>query len=205
MEQVLVFPTKLLEEVNCPNGYIENPSKYLRCILYDDNLTFVDRDLAEQDTNLQQIIPYCVLRWNGEVFTYERTKKSGENRLHNLLSLGIGGHVNPVDSDSSDNTELLIKGFLVPQIYTNAFYRELNEEVEILSSFQNTIIGCIRDTSNDVGRVHFGIIHRLTLKEKNVKTVDPALTNGVFRGIVEVKRDIEKFESWSKLVIRYGL
>jgi predicted NUDIX family phosphoesterase len=119
--------------------------------------------------------------------------------------LGIGGHVNLVDSDSSNNPELLIKGFLVPQIYTNAFYRELNEEVEILSPFQNTIIGCVRDTSNDVGRVHFGIIHRLTLKEKKVKTVDPALTNGVFRGIVEIKGAIDKFESWSKLVIRYGL
>lgn len=204
MEQVLVFPTKLLEEINCPNGYIENPTKYLKCILYEDNLTFIDRDIAEQNTNVQQIIPYCVLRWRGEVFTYERTKKSGEDRLHNLLSLGVGGHVNPVDSDSSDNPELLIKDFIVPQIYTNAFYRELKEEIE-LPEFKNTIIGCIRDTSNEVGKVHFGIVHRLTLEEKNVKTVDPALTDGIFRGIVEIKRDIKKFESWSKLVIEHGL
>ena len=55
----------------------------------------------EDDPELQQIIPYCVVHHSDDE-TYlltRRLRRSSEKRLHHLYSLGIGGHVNPGDGE----------------------------------------------------------------------------------------------------------
>ncbi|MEG1686418.1 MAG: hypothetical protein RR276_00900, partial [Angelakisella sp.] len=56
---------------------------------------FIPRPEAENDPTRKQIIPYVVLCRGSEVFATRRLNKGGEARLHGLLSLGIGGHINP--------------------------------------------------------------------------------------------------------------
>jgi predicted NUDIX family phosphoesterase len=57
--------------------------------------------------------------------------------------------------------------------------------------------------STDVGKVHFGVVHRLTFKElPTLKMDDPALTNGEWKDIVWLLRNVDKFEGWSNLVIK---
>ena len=58
---------------------------------------FVERRHAETDATLKQIIPYCVVVRGGDVFLTRRTSKGGDARLFGKRSIGIGGHINPVD------------------------------------------------------------------------------------------------------------
>ena len=57
----------------------------------------MDLTYSEEDESFRQIIPYVVLRSPGRIFSYARTARAGERRLHGLRSVGVGGHVNPED------------------------------------------------------------------------------------------------------------
>jgi len=57
----------------------------------------MDRAQAEDDPSHKQIIPYALFRHNGKFINYMRSKSGGESRLHAKRSMGIGGHINPVD------------------------------------------------------------------------------------------------------------
>lgn len=55
---------------------------------------------AESDPTYKQWIPYVLLRnAQGHLATYAR--QGGETRLHGCWSLGLGGHINPVDASES--------------------------------------------------------------------------------------------------------
>ena len=58
---------------------------------------FVDRAAAETDATIKQIIPYLVLRDGDRIFLMKRTRAGGDARLHELYSVGVGGHLNPGD------------------------------------------------------------------------------------------------------------
>ena len=60
---------------------------------------FVDRATAEQDPTHKQVIPYLVLRDGERWFLMRRTRAGGDARLHDLWSIGVGGHLNPGDGD----------------------------------------------------------------------------------------------------------
>ena len=58
---------------------------------------FMDRPLAEEDPGYKQLIPYVIL-WQGpQIYLMERTAAGGDSRLHGKASIGVGGHVNPMD------------------------------------------------------------------------------------------------------------
>lgn len=61
----------------------------------------IRRGDAEEDPRFKQPIPYVVIRRDDEVFVYERLAGGGESRLHNKLSLGFGGHMNPMEGAAS--------------------------------------------------------------------------------------------------------
>lgn len=194
-EKVLVFPADLLKTI----GYFEGiqtrmPTHSTNKILMSNQLFYMDRKLAEDDPSYKQLIPYCMLTSHDGIFVYQRTKKAGDSRLHELYSLGIGGHINPIDSESNDwvNT------------YNKSIERELEEEVSIDKTKYDTncIVGLIYDPSNSVGQVHFGIIHEIGFnKTPKLQSSDPVLTNGEFRANLWIKENKDKFENWSKLII----
>lgn len=59
--------------------------------------SFLPRPQAEEDPSYRQIIPYALVRHAQKFFLMRRTKGGGEARLHNLYTLGVGGHINPED------------------------------------------------------------------------------------------------------------
>lgn len=195
-EQVLVFPTSLLKEIDFEfEGFKlydhENDGVKLNKLLFSDKLFYMDRDEAEKDPNFKQLIPYMVIYSKDKVFCYKRTKKSGEKRLHDLYSLGIGGHINPSDSNECPEKR-----------FENGMFRELSEEVDIKPPYSNMFYGFINDNSNDVGKVHFGVCMIIQVQStESVKLIDPVLKSGEFEEIHVVKKNSDLFENWSKLVI----
>jgi predicted NUDIX family phosphoesterase len=173
----------------------DRASSYLNKILDPKNLSWLDRDKAEKDPSFKQLIPYCLLTRGREVFCYQRSPKGGESRLHGLWSIGCGGHVNPVDNKPGMN-----------ETYDSAFCREMYEEVGLVLTGPRyklaPVVGLLYDPSNEVGKVHFGVVHQFDVGWNTpLKATDPALVNGQWLHRVDLVARKGEFESWSQLVI----
>lgn len=167
-------------------------SDFLENVLNPNVAFYMNRAEAEVNPAFKQIIPYTTIWRNEKVFVYERGTKGGEARLYNRWSLGIGGHVNPVDGKGDLDT------------YEKAFWREIKEETGLARSknfdLRNSIRGLIYDDSNDVGKVHFGIIHYLDLiPAETMYFADKSLLPVGFMNDEEVIKNFNLFENWSKI------
>jgi predicted NUDIX family phosphoesterase len=184
-EKVLVIETKKITEA------LDLPStgfKELTDIeIFKKNIQFLDRNIAEYDPNFKQIIPYCAIRNSKGLLVVKRTKKQSEKRLHNKISIGIGGHIN--DSDLGE------------EIIENAMYRELFEELimtreDILSV---TPLGIINDDSNDVGKVHLGLAFEIFLNcDVSIREKDKM--EGEVIPPSQLSDQKEKMETWSQIL-----
>ena len=115
---------------------------------------FVDRELAEQDAQWQQVIPYVVLQTRDRESTAIYLRQGSEVRLHDLWSCGIGGHINPRDQSGSDPSfrDILVSGMI----------RELDEELTHRPAGDSpAFCGMINEMVTDVGQVHLGAVFRI--------------------------------------------
>jgi len=197
-EQVLVFERAVLEDLGTFQGTTSDSERYLETILNKKNNRFQLRYLAEEDESLKQIIPYVLFTYQGALFSYVRGKQAGENRLVGNRSVGIGGHINPVD-------EMLFAGAKVAtdrQTYIEAVQREIEEEVVVEEPLSPEIVGLINDDSNPVGRVHLGIVHVCRLSGESVRKREQQITKSGFIPIEELAGPKwEELESWSQLCV----
>src|SRR5688572_3846683 len=66
---------------------------------------FVERARGEETPAWKQAIPYCVVADEERVLLMKRRAKGGEARLHGKLSIGVGGHINPIDGSDDARGE----------------------------------------------------------------------------------------------------
>jgi predicted NUDIX family phosphoesterase len=197
-ERVLVFERKLLDELGSFQGISTDVDRYLDAILNKRNNHFHLRYLAEMDESLQQIIPYVLFKAGDEIFSYVRGKNAGESRLVGNRSIGVGGHINPGDEVLFNKKEVSADR----AVYLEAVIREIKEEVIVEERYEPKIIGLIKDESNAVGRVHFGIVHVCELTGPNVRKREQQITRAQFMKINEllgVRR--KELETWSELAL----
>ncbi len=185
---MLVFPAGLAPS---EDSYIPfDKGLFLRLL---NNSRFIDRNEAENSNEFKQLIPYIALiNSNGQVFSYQRTSKQKESRLRSLFSIGIGGHINPVDEDiSAENT------------FYNSAIREVREELGIKVNSDDFEHLCfVNDNSNSVGRVHFGVC--LALKMDFIpSTIEDTMTGAKFLDVESCMSDLENYETWSRFFITY--
>jgi predicted NUDIX family phosphoesterase len=186
-EQVLVVPTAAFHEIGLFQGLCRDAARYEPMFRLG---RFIPRAKAEDDPSFKQLIPYVVLRHEERIFRYRRGSKGTEARLHALGSIGVGGHINPVDGHDFDG------------LYHAAMLRELREEVELPSGPPRLEpMGLINDDSVPVGRVHLGVVHLLELPTPEVRSREAALADARFASLDELLRDREGFETWSRFVI----
>lgn len=192
VEQVLCFAEKFFGWVGRPNPIqTEDVAVSLKEILSNGHLEFIDRDQAEVSEEWVQLIPYCVIRRGASVFVYRR--KGTEGRLNGLRSIGVGGHINPVDSGQGS-------------VYEAALRRELAEEVGIAVGRVPDPVALIYDPSNAVGKVHLGVVHNVRVPSSfNLTCNDPALESGEFVDLQTLKAHAEAspelFETWTALIL----
>lgn len=188
-EEILVIPRALFDELGAFQGFETNWSHYMDTLLDPSNNFFMDRAEAEDDPTHKQLIPYCVFHHDGKVLHYTRGKSSGESRLHAQGSVGIGGHINPIDA-SEDN--------LGQATYYAAVEREIDEELNIAGDHSNRIVGLINDDSNPVGQVHLGIVHLFELEGPEVTSNEDALANLAFQTQERLLGELfPHLETWS--------
>ncbi|MBV9525323.1 MAG: hypothetical protein JOZ46_05855 [Candidatus Dormibacteraeota bacterium] len=147
------------------------------------------RSEVEDDPSLQQIIPYCVVHHphDDTYLITRRLRRSSERRLHHLYSLGIGGHVNPIDGESGD-----------PVI--GGLRREWEEEIRCPSPATARLVAALNDDSSPVSKVHLGLVFLVepTLGFVDVREVDKL--EGEALSLKAMRRHYLSMESWSQLV-----
>jgi predicted NUDIX family phosphoesterase len=195
-ELVLVVKRELFEQIGVFDGLrTEGMDEAVRLLLDPANHFFMDRAEAEEDPSFKQLIPYCVFRHGERILRYTRGKAGGESRLHAKISVGVGGHINPVDADS---------GRTGPEVYHAAVARELEEELVLPTGRNQTIIGLLNDDSNSVGKVHLGIVHLIELDSDQVVSREDALLDLGFSPLHALNGEhFERLETWSAFCVRH--
>jgi predicted NUDIX family phosphoesterase len=189
-EMILVVRRTLFDDLGAFQGLNFEVGRYLPALLARENNFFAPRSSAETDPTLKQIIPYTLLVHEGRVLHYVRGKKAGEQRLVAKGSIGIGGHIN-------DHDEGLFA--MDRDAYEAAVRREVGEELRIGASYSNHVVALLNDDSNEVGKVHLGVVHVFHLSSDDVQKGEAMITELQFldRAALAVHR--ERMESWSQI------
>lgn len=187
MESVLVVKSEILKPFLTFRGLItENLDAAIELIL--SSYEFMPRQDAEQNPDYRQIIPYAAIRRGGSVFTTRRLSKGFETRLHGMLSIGIGGHINPDPPDEAG--DILLSGLK----------RELREEVRIEEEASLSFVGLINDDSDAVGCVHLGLFYIMEVSG-DVFVLETDKLEGFWTEVPQLKRQITRLEGWSAIVL----
>jgi predicted NUDIX family phosphoesterase len=196
MEHVLVITRALLDQLGSFQGFQSEVNRYLDVMLAPGANFFMERPAAELDPTHKQLIPYSIFHHEGRYLCYTRGGKSGEKRLVSKRSLGIGGHINPVDQSHDGLGETM---------YFNSIEREITEELVIGGTHTQTVIGLINDDSSEVGSVHLGVVHRFELSSAEVSSNEDAIQDLQFFTLAELKTKYDELEAWSQIILNYLL
>jgi len=191
-KEALVVKREILLKNKYFEGYLS--SKDFDFIsLINKNYFYAERgDKLENDSSLQQIIPYVVImnKNTKKVLVYKResNEKYTEKRLRNKWSIGVGGHI-----ESTDDKNPIQEGMM----------RELREEVKMNNYPIPKIIGYIKDDSGSVEKVHFGIV-AIAETTENVEKGDDEMASCSFLSTEEfdslLKNKDNQFDKWTEII-----
>jgi predicted NUDIX family phosphoesterase len=184
-ELVLVVPRRaVIAEPGWKGVRTYGIEAFLRAVAVDG--LFAPRSTMEENAAFKQVIPYLVLRDGERYFLMRRTRAGGDARLHDLWSIGVGGHLNPGDGD--------LPGGLL---------REWNEEVvaDFVPEFR--LVGLLNDDTTPVGRVHLGAVYVADAAGRPVEIREIDKLTGSFVAPAEVAAVAGDLETWSRLVFDF--
>lgn len=191
VEHVLVVPTMLFHEIGHFQGFTRHVEPYLKTLFDPAYVSYRPRDEMENDPSFKQLIPYCLFRFEGQLFNYKRGKLQGEGRLHSKRSVGVGGHICSEDKN------------LAGAPYQEAMHREISEEVYLETTYRDTCVGLLNDDESEVGRVHLGIVHIFELDAPKVRPREESMLQTGFSSPAELVRDLDQFETWSQICLKH--
>jgi predicted NUDIX family phosphoesterase len=189
-KKILVTPSTLVAKLKINGFAMINSGDQVVASIFNSS-SFKRRSDMEVNTAFKQIIPYVLVIRSGSVFTYRRGSAQGEARLHGLRSLGIGGHVEEKDGRNDLGS------------YGAALAREVQEELGIdikdskfKTAFQ--IRGFVNDDSDDVGKVHFGLIHVIRVNDGLIMNGEESMHDCRFCSPEQLEEQVDEFEKWSQ-------
>ena len=146
--------------------------------------SYFPRPAAESDRSLKQIIPYLILRDGDRIFLMKRTRAGGDSRLHDLYTIGVGGHLNPGDGS--------VLGGLA---------REWREELDAEFLPEFTFLGLLNDDTVEVGVHHLGVVYLADAAGRSVAVREKDKLSGSFQPIDVLMDVYEGMETWSQLAL----
>ncbi len=162
---------------------------------------FLKRSGAEEDPLYKQLITYAIISYTGGehdgtvpgkyFFLLRRMPGQTEQRLHNMLHLGVGGHVNP------RGTEKPGAQFLLSELK-----REITEELSFLN---NSVIedvkfrGFLNDDTIEVGRFHIGLLYEIRMSGMDIAINEPHKISAEWVQREDLSNYHEGLETWSQI------
>lgn len=176
---------------------------YLEQICYKG--VFMPRGQAEECPLSKQLIPYILVTYQGKVLAYYR--KGTEQRLSGQMSIGIGGHVNPCDTEALVHLtpQWVLNGweqFKASRPAYNAAAREIFEEIGNVNIDRITLLGFLNDDANPVGQVHLGLVFHCELKDLEGVEFEDALHDPQWLDPMDLCTGFyPELETWSQMVL----
>lgn len=155
-------------------------------LLIQTHKEFHPRPEMELDQNYKQIIPYMVFKHGERYFLMQRSGKASETRLQSKYTFGIGGHVRAEDLQEGSTLFDWAR-------------REFHEEVSYNGNLTITSLGMLNDDSNDVGKVHIGLVLLLEGDSDHI-TVKEELQGGELLTLEECTAYADHMETWSRFI-----
>ena len=184
-EQVLVIPrSSIMDDPGWRGVRPADQAEFEALVAAEGR--FESRSRAEHDRSLKQVIPYLVLRDGERYFLMRRTRAGGDERLHDLYSIGVGGHLNPGDGDLA-----------------GCLQREWREEIEAGFEPEFELVGLLNDDTTDVGSVHLGAVCLADARGHSVAIRETDKLSGTFATIAAVAAVVDRMETWSRLVFEH--
>lgn len=188
MEQVMVVDKNvILKEFGTDSKRLIATAEQTFLDVVQSHCVFRGRDLVEGDPSYKQIISYCAIMSGEQIFMTRRTKRQTEARLHDRMSVGIGGHIALVDQGA----DLVLRGLR----------RELEEEVDIRGGYSLRYLGVINDNSTEVGQVHTGICYLVRVATGDCEVKEKEKMVGQWVPLADIMQYYPNFEEWSKIVV----
>lgn len=158
------------------------------------SIIFGERETLETDESFRQIVVYVLTMKGDNILCYQRSKKGGEDRLHNLQSFGIGGHVNIGDIVQLEGQ------ILIADTLWQACNREYNEELN-MSLISSKLVGILKLSETVVDRVHLGMVYISNI-DVDMFEHDETITN--LRWVKKYKAgQVENLETWSQTLVPF--
>ena len=159
---------------------------------------FKRRGDVEEDPSLKQIIPYLLVRRAGLYMLFRRTRAGGEARLHDLYSLGVGGHIAKTDVAGDEVVASV-------DVVAAGLRRELDEELIVGGAWSARLAGVLNGDDNPVGQVHFGLVHVVDVASGDVTIRETDRLTGRLADAGEIRNAYPQMETWSQLVVDAGI
>ena len=198
-EQILCFKREILRAYPAKTFYDEGLWRQILA-----HLEPKARSHAEHDYDTKQLVVYVLINHEQTFLSYQRTPKTTETRLKALYSIGIGGHVN-VD-DRIQPTLFGAKEAAWKDFVLQAVRREVSEEIQIdpANAQEPKLVCFVNDDSNDVGKVHFGVVFVIKLAKPAVAIRgERGIGKLSFRTLPELFSMRDTLETWSQLLVDF--
>jgi len=191
MEKVFAVATNKISTIVPTGVHPANEAELMSFV--QQNGAFYDRTAElEEDTTLQQIIPYVAATCNGKILVYQRTPKQTDARLHAKYSIGFGGHINPEDAQDGQNPVL------------GARTRELNEEVSFGGTPNFNFVGTINVDLAPIDKFHmaFAYTAELPTEEFTINEVG-YFASTQWMSPEQIAEIYDNMEAWSQVLFTY--
>jgi len=187
-EDILVIEAEFLKDFINGRPGLKKAEEEILLQIIDNKGLFKEREKVEHDPYYKQIIPYiAMVNEKNEILTLKRLTTQSEKRLHNKISLGVGGHVNNEDSETP--LEAFRKGM----------QREIDEEVQVELKEAPKFLGVIYDNTTSVGQVHLGMAYKVKIHFFGINEKDKF--DYTWKKVGELADQIEEMENWSKFIL----
>jgi predicted NUDIX family phosphoesterase len=196
-EDIVVFPMRSLSKYISGPGIHTTPLENRKELIQE--LRPMQREQAENDFNVIQLVSAFIIKFGNKYLTYKRTKRLPESRLHGVYSIPFGGHLNP-------NDILPLFDIFDPKVANVVLTRELREEIILPKNQMPEIkyIGLLYDDRREVSLQHLGVVYYVIFQSSKFTIGERGfLTNSKFETLEQIEARIDEFENWSWLIVDY--
>lgn len=167
-------------------------------------LVVLERPRCETDSLYAHFATYCIVQnEKGEILTYKRNKRSTEQRLHDLWSIGVGGHV---QAKYEDNLETILNRDTSRELYEELYNCDDNCSDNDLH-IESKGMFIMYTNTDEVSSNHIAVVSRCSFSKEQVNAFNfsDELKDHVWLHPDELismkEKDEMFFESWSDILL----
>lgn len=199
MQRVLTIPSDSVNHLYEYSAFYADPERIMSALNAIKTLgKLVERDVAEKDPSLRQIVACAVVRSESGLLCLRRSRNADRPALRLRYTMLVGGHVDACDLDHGESL-------------VNCLSRELKEELGVHAPLRPPLLGVVSDPSNLVGWLHLGIVFDVIIRRNVIELAGEHDTSEFVHArkrqavelmpFSEIRKIAHRLDPWSSLFI----